>query len=305
MSHFLLLFAQSSSQHPAIATEPNFGAVTNVAERSGSTANDASSLKTSNFSTLLMPYLLETDYAVEVSFNNEPHWLLADTGSSDTWMVLPDFECVLADGTPTNQSVCNMGQPYMGSFEPIPGKSLNISYGDGLSVSGGFGYVNVTVAGLKVWTQVALVDRAYYNGSGVASGLLGLAPGVTFQYATSNGSDVDGLEREHYTPFIDTVYASPLIEPTFSIALQPGPIGGYLSFGGVPAISFQEDYVTVEPTFIAGIVPNVTGRIQYPIQPEGITLNGTQQNTSFKAILDSGTYVNRLPAALADQINAQ
>ena len=305
VAQVLACLVYSSSQVPTRPIEEGPYVTTGIATRSKSNTVSELHNDIANYTTLILPYNSGSQYAVEVALNNEPHLLQPDTGSSDTWIILPDFQCITANGTLANQSLCNMGQPYLGSFEAIPGKVFNQSYGNGYSISGAFGYANVTVAGITIRTQVAFVDRAYYDGNGTVSGLIGLAPGTTRQFTTSSGVNVDGLQVEHYPAFIDLFYADPSVAPTFSVTMQPGPVAGYISFGGLPPLSFEKDFTTVNYTFIEGLQSGVTGQIQYPVQSDGVVVNGKLYNTTFKVVVDTGTYVNRFPRELAEQINAQ
>lgn len=93
------------------------------------------------------------------------------------------------------------------------------------------------------------------------------------------------------------------ISKFFSLALQRGLAGGYITFGGLPPLNFVKDFIF---TPFRGL--NIAGKhiptAYYPVQPDGFVLNGVAEATKFRAIVDSGTYVNRLPQDIADRINA-
>jgi hypothetical protein len=57
------------------------------------------------------------------------------------------------------------------------------------------GYSDVTIGGIHVTKQeVALVNKAYWNGDEVTSGLMGLAYGsLTSAYSGTNGKSASGL----------------------------------------------------------------------------------------------------------------
>ena len=258
------------------------------------------------YSTLLRPVEKQQELSVEVYINGEPHWLLIDTGSSDLWLYSPEFQCLNAELEPTARSKCITGSPYLGSIDKIKGISYNETYGNNNSVSGTFGYAQVSVGGITVdKQQIAVVDRGFIVADDpVISGFMGLASNLTTtQYPTPNGASVNISAVENYTPIIQSLYNTHKINATFSLAIQRGPEAGYLAFGGLPPVNITEPFVT---TKYAGI--DIAGtedpKVYYPLQPESYELNGKSFNTSYRAIVDSGTYALRFPPDMADQINA-
>jgi hypothetical protein len=72
---------------------------------------------------------------------------------------------------------CDFGPYYTKSstFTAISGETFSIEYGDGEYLTGIMGTEEVTVAGIKVDQEVALVTAAAWEGDGTTSGLMGLA----------------------------------------------------------------------------------------------------------------------------------
>jgi hypothetical protein len=119
-----------------------------------------------------------SEFSTEVSFGTQTFELIIDTGSSDTWVVESGFTCTsLSTGQKTTEAACDFGPVYTkdSSFSQISGETFSIEYGDGETLTGIFGTDEVTVAGIKVDQQVALVTSAEWQGDSTTSGLMGLA----------------------------------------------------------------------------------------------------------------------------------
>jgi aspergillopepsin I len=95
------------------------------------------------------------EYLTQITFGQTNVDVIVDTGSSDTWLIESDFQCVNSNGASQAQSACNFGPTYPGTFgsSQIPNVNFNISYGDGEFVTGNFGTINITVAGITVPQQ--------------------------------------------------------------------------------------------------------------------------------------------------------
>jgi hypothetical protein len=95
------------------------------------------------------------EFLTEIIFGSTSVDVIVDTGSSDTWLIQSNFKCVDASGASQNQSACNFGPTYPGTFgsNKIPNVNFNISYGDGEFVTGDFGTSNITIAGITVPSQ--------------------------------------------------------------------------------------------------------------------------------------------------------
>lgn len=129
-------------------------------------------------STTLISLFIGEEFATTVSFGTETFESIVDTGSSDTWLVETGFKCVnVSNSAPLPESACDFGPTYNVSdtFKQIPNENFNITYGDGEFLTGIMGYEEVTLAGLKVKQEVALVNYAAWEGDGTTSGLIGLA----------------------------------------------------------------------------------------------------------------------------------
>ncbi len=181
----------------------------------------------------------------------------------------------------------------------------------GESLTGTFGFADVTVAGLELKRQkVALAQSGYIIGDNVRSGVVGLAQrSVTrlFENTVAMNSPPNGSVTP-YSPIVESVFKDTSsdhgpLSLKFSLALERGDAGGYIAFGGLPPVNVNHDFVA---TPLQGI--NYLGREDperyYPIQPDGLNLDGVLETTKYRAIIDSGTGANRLPQDIADRVNA-
>lgn len=139
-------------------------------------------------------------------------------------------------------------------------ENFNITYGDGEFLTGQLGYADVAIAGIKVQnTQVALVTRAYWNGDGLTSGLMGLGYSALTSAFIGTDPSIDNPnvtgsapgDVSPYSPVVQSMIAQGLNPPVFSLALQRSQTdgantpGGYVAFGGLPPVSFDPVFVTV------------------------------------------------------------
>ena len=118
------------------------------------------------------------EFAAEVTVGTTTLDLIIDTGSSDTWAVQSGFTCTdFQTGKTTSESACNFGPFYTKSsaFKSISGETFSIEYGDLETLNGVFGTEYVTVAGITVDQQIAVVTKAKWLGDGTTSGLMGLS----------------------------------------------------------------------------------------------------------------------------------
>ena len=129
-------------------------------------------------STTLISLFIGEEFATTVTFGTETFEASVDTGSSDTWLAETGFKCVnVSNSAPLPEADCSFGPTYnvTDTFKQIPDENFNITYGDGEFLTGIVGYEEVTLAGLKVKQEVALVNYAAWEGDGTTSGLIGLA----------------------------------------------------------------------------------------------------------------------------------
>lgn len=120
-------------------------------------------------------------FLAPVTIGGQQFYVVIDTGSSDPWIADKDFTCI--DPT-TNLEVeeqyCYFGPLYdkttSPTFEPLPDRSLNLSYADGETLNGLMGRDAFTMGGITFDAQeFGMVDYAAWYGDGVSSGLIGFA----------------------------------------------------------------------------------------------------------------------------------
>ena len=300
----------AAGRHELSKTSQRFPRSPNIVPLVKRNKRDApSDLNRRTGSTMIRPATEETQYLAEVKVDGVPRYLLIDTGSSDTWMTAEHYVCENANGTAVPEAVCNLAEPYTGPpLDPVDNVTYWQLYGSGETIRGGFYRAKVELAGITVKRQqVALVEQGYVVGGGARSGVLGLAPNTTgAAYKGNISSTVPAPQTapEPYTTVFESMYnRTGQIDALFSLALERGPRGGYLAFGGLPPIDFTPDFTTVD---FKGI--NIGGKFRpayyYPIEPDGFELDGQAFNTSYRVVVDSGTFVCRLPQTVADQFNA-
>lgn len=178
-------------------------------------------------------------YGVEVAFNKQKLILALDTGSADTWAVSSQSNCTNWLGS------CYFGPAYTGGFSGplIEEEHLYIEYGDGEIVQGPLGYMDVSVAGIRVENQtVSLANTTLWYGNNITSGILGLAyPALTNAYGGSFGDDEPYYEFE-YAPVFANMVDQGLVDNFFSIAISRNASDGVIAFGGVPDYLDGVDY---------------------------------------------------------------
>jgi len=129
-------------------------------------------------SSVLTSLEIGEEFATPITFGTQTFEVIVDTGSSDTWLVESGFTCEdISTGATITEADCDFGPTFTvdSSFSKISGVNFNITYGDGEFLSGIFGTENVTLAGIEVKQQVALVNLAAWEGDSTTSGLVGLA----------------------------------------------------------------------------------------------------------------------------------
>lgn len=85
---------------------------------------------------------LQTQYLMQVGIGGSNWSMIPDTGSSDTWLMSSNFQCMDRAHQLQAQTYCNFGPSYKGGFSggKIAGQHMNITYGGGDSLNGDFGY---------------------------------------------------------------------------------------------------------------------------------------------------------------------
>ncbi|KAJ5175667.1 uncharacterized protein N7482_001544 [Penicillium canariense] len=251
---------------------------------------------------------LETgeEFATEIDIAGQKFQVIVDTGSSDTWVVGSGFECVSVSNSSdvVSESDCAFGSTYTpsSSFTQISGEFFSITYGDGEFLNGIMGTDQITLAGVEVTQEMALVNYAGWDGDGVTSGLTGLAfPALAYSNSTN--------QQIEYNPIFTTMYEEGKILPLFSLAILRDVSGpsGYLTLGGLPPIDFVPHF-TSTPILITNIQGYPTTYDFYTINIDSLRLNKKEitaaGGSSIQYIVDSGTTLNYYPTEFANQVNA-
>jgi hypothetical protein len=271
----------------------------------------------------LLPANGGAGYAVDIQFGGKTFTVILDTGSSDLWLAERGVQCVDENGNPVATAECGFGPLVSNTFQDgnIVNENFNISYGDGEFLTGTLGYEDVELGGVTVRHQeAALVNRGYWNGDNVTSGLLGFAyPSLTSAYqGTDPNKDNENTTDIHYNNWIFSAIDQGLIDPIFSLVIERGSNGdsGQLALGGLPAGYANQKFAStplkkMELTSHASEVSNYS---YYTIIPDGFILKGEEemwwgyqdvnqnQNTNFPAIVDSGTTLIYLPPDIAQAV---
>ncbi|CZS92997.1 related to acid proteinase [Rhynchosporium agropyri] len=230
--------------------------------------------KRSSFSQLHSSQLGQT-WHTPIQVGGHTYQVSVDTGSSDTWLVTPNFTCVAENGTSVPQAHCKFGPAYYPGSElkPIQGVNFDINYGDGLALRGRFGIAKVTVGGITVSQQLGLVDYAFWEGDGVSSGMMGLSyPSIVYAFSGNNYSANTGGNQVPYNPLFTTMYKEHKIPPIFSMAVErPGASSnsnkkpdGYLAFGGLAPVSTIGKWATAEIEYPSGDDYHTPGTLPQP-----------------------------------------
>lgn len=236
------------------------------------------------------------DFVVGIEAGGQSFKVILDTGSSDLWLPVTDFQCYDVDTNASlPQSDCDFPARYnpgqSKTYQAIPNENFNISYGGAERLVGTVANESITLAGITVPRQtIGVVNSAAWEGDGISSGILGMAyPSVTSVYRGDNPS-TDA--PHHYTPYNNlfiNMFEQGSIPPIFSITYnrgaQDGQQAGYLALGGLPPVQ------TVGPTAEVPIIdspydvytnafPNpYHGHELYSVTFDGITY-GPGTNTS-------------------------
>lgn len=242
-----------------------------------------------------------TQYALRCDWDDEPVWLLLDTGSSDTWVVQSGFGCMDSLGNEHTQSACAFGEPQIKDFGhgEVEGVHFYISYGSGEEVSGPMGRSDISCGGLFVSEQqVGLANKTYWHGNNVTVGILGLAyPSITSAYYGQVGEEETWLAIP-YTPFLTRAIAQGTIDPVFSVALMRNSSDGILTWGGVPPMLWNRKSTAVTDLIVANLVnqeETAWSYSFYTIIPDGVVWGLTTDTTKYPYIVDTGTTMMHLP----------
>lgn len=268
-------------------------------------------------------------FLAPVTVGGQNFEVIIDTGSSDPWLAIPNFQCVnLYTGAIQDESQCYFGPLYNKSasstFVTLPQRNMNITYSDGETLTGLMGYDSFTMGGITVpEQQFGLVDYAAWYGDGVSSGLIGFAYGTitSAYYGTDPTQDQTG-RTIMYKALFENMYNMSLVAPVFSMAInRDASNGGVLALGGIPNIPHSSSWVST-PIISVGVFAGTTTPAYefYSIFADGIAFSTsasaqfdvygtgnphkTPLTSNLTLIIDSGTSLMYLPNGVADQVAA-
>ncbi|KAF5009152.1 hypothetical protein FDECE_4596 [Fusarium decemcellulare] len=259
-------------------------------------------------------------FEVEVQINNQTFYVTPDTGSSDLWVPVADFQCVnRTTGRDVPQEDCAFGATLNvpESMEYVANQTFGVQYGTGIAV-GKVALAEVSINGFTVPHQkIGLVNRTDENGSGV----LGLGfPSLTSAHP---GTSIDNaallLNRAVYNPVFVNMYKQGLVQPWYSFAIERPPKnttsgpGGWLGLGELPPVSHSNDWAA-KPIEVTEGLPDKLTQGKREISLMTLTVDGvswskesssyTTNSTRFQAVVDTGNHMNLLPETIAKSINA-
>jgi hypothetical protein len=262
------IFIAVSAQQPyvgdavpfSIRAEPDLVQNTALAKRTAAVgkANDLRQLGIGNTAV----------YLVTVKFGKDIVELVVDTGSSDTFCISSDFQCLDDHGRKQDITFCKLGPPcHADGVDQIKDLVLDIHYSDSEHISG-----TPITADLQVGSFVSRKQRlnlarvGSWKGDGSSSGILGLGLAQTSNYKLSGGKAIDvpyqGIVQKTQTDHTMDMFA-------ITVVGDGSKPRGILSFGGVPDV----------PTFgLTACVPLVDDEGQ-----------PTNQPSSWKIMLDKST----------------
>lgn len=266
-------------------------------------------------------------FDVEVQFGSQSFLLLVDTGSSDTWVVETDFQCVNStDNSDLPRESCLFGPTYdvPAGMEYVKNQTFGVQYGTGIAL-GKVGFEDITIGGITVPKQkIGIVDRSTDKGDGINSGILGLGypPLTSAHYGNTLDNSTLLLNRAVYDPTFVSMYKKGLVDPWYSLAIErlpqnvsTGP-GGWLGLGELPPVAHTNDWAVAPIEVTKGLPELYTDGVDQitlmTLTVDGITWGSrstktsrTTNSTSFQAVVDSGNPMNMLPQEVADEINAE
>ena len=281
-------------------------------------------------------------FLAPVTVGGQQFYVVIDTGSSDPWLADKDFTCI----DPTNDLEIEEQHCYFGplydqtaspTFQPLPDRSLNLSYADGETLNGLMGRDAFTMGGITFDAQeFGMVDYAAWYGDGVSSGLVGFAyRTLTSMYSGEDPKKAVAGKAFKYNPFFDNLYRNNITAPVFSMALTRDPNrtgqGGVMALGGIPDIPYSPTWIS-SPILPVGINGS-SGEINYQfytVTVDGFSISSDQgaqfasipearrnprktalrgprdpknpDSSSMNAIVDSGTTLVYLNDELADAV---
>lgn len=196
-----------------------------------------------------------TQYAIECSWDGKAVWLSFSTSLADTWAAQTGFRCEDKLGNEHGVSSCGFGDTPIDDFGhgELEGIHFHISHGSGEDVSGPMGLSDISCGGLSVSEQqVGLANRTYWQGNNVSVGVLGLAyPALTSAFLGGEEDESD-WNNYPYTPFLTKAIAQGSIDPVFSVSISRNSNDGILTWGGLPAVSWQYESFAATDLIVVG-----------------------------------------------------
>ncbi|KAJ4422632.1 hypothetical protein N0V82_002751 [Gnomoniopsis sp. IMI 355080] len=260
--------------------------------------------------------IISEEYIASIEFGGVPYDVLLDTGSSDTWLVQSGFTCVDINSTVLPEADCSFGPVFNGTFSDgiIANQHFDAGYADGEFMNGAMGYENITLAGISVKQEIALVNYTYWFGDEISSGLMGLAyPLLTSAYEGTGPSNSSSETRVQYNPIIPNLIAQGLMEPVFSLSLQRNSSDGFLALGGLPPVNFTGASAST-PILMYSFYTIVADAYIYEGSEKRTHVNTASWNslfsdvvvntTQFPVIVDSGTTLLYLPTEMYEDLIA-
>lgn len=118
-------------------------------------------------------------YMTNITLAQQPYTLVIDTGSSDTWIASEAFQCqARTSRILLPQSSCGFGKLYnpdeSATYVKIASHDFGVSYTDGEYLSGEMGTEELEIGGLETRQTIGVVERGWWLGDGISSGLMGL-----------------------------------------------------------------------------------------------------------------------------------
>ena len=261
-------------------------------------------------------------YSADITIGSQTLRAALDTGSSDTWFLTQNANCTAVETLqPVTPDQCGYSGPrYIpdATFETIPNRNFNDSYGTGERITGQLGYTKLVFGGLTVPKQeISAATYASVGGDpeGSVSGLLGLAyPNATAAYpGTDPSQDIICTGNSScgpipYSPFVTTIFNNNLTQPIFAFALSRSSVsGGVMTIGGSPPL--EDPYVNASSGVVATVpiktYPNTTELLFYYVEVDNFEYADAPPNAGQgRFLIDTGTSVSVLPQTQAEAINA-
>ncbi|KAI1641962.1 acid protease [Daldinia loculata] len=252
------------------------------------------------------------EYAVQATFNGRQMDVVIDSGSADTWVIGSNFSCKGSLNETVSDDLCALGPAFAGNFTggPLPNMHFAIKYGDGESVQGLLGKMDVEFAGVTVFDQeIAIASQGTWHGNNVTSGILGLAyPSLTNAYWGDDIYDNSQFLSVPYSPLFTSMVTSGLAAPYWTIAIARNSSLGSVSIGGMPPVDISKSDHDQTPIIIADMIDRDSTSWKpsfYTIVPTAFRFGGITTSGHYPFILDTATSLIYLPPDLAEIVNGK